>query len=390
MTLSFPPWPVYDKAAQAAVSRVLEAGLGNYWHGPEGRAFEQEFASYCGTKHSLAVANGTVGLELCLRALEIGPGDEVIVTPRSFIASANSVVLCGAKPVFADVDLDSQNITPESVRAALTPATRAIIAVHLAGWPCDMAGLRSLAKERGLGLVEDCAQAHGAGIGGVKVGAMGDIAAFSFCHDKIISTGGEGGMLTTNDEQLWAKAAAFRNHGRDPRRAPVELEGYDYPNLHESVGSNYRMTEMQAAIGRVQLTQLDTWLGERRRNAMMLANALADLEVLRVPRPTDNKAHAYYRLYAFLNQENPLPKRSRAGVVAALRQAGVPCDAGICPEIYLEPAYQRAAGKGANSRLPNARALGETSIAFLVHPGLDDELLGAMAGAIRAALTQAG
>ena len=191
---------MYGEAAQAAVSRVLEAGLGNYWHGPEGRAFEQEFAAYCGAKHGLAVANGTVGLELCLRALEIGPGDEVIVTPRSFIASANSIVLCGAKPVFADVDLDSQNITPESVRAALTPATRAIIAVHLAGWPCDMAGLRALAEERGLRLVEDCAQAHGAGIGGVKVGAMGDLAAFSFCHDKIISTGGEGGMVTTNDE----------------------------------------------------------------------------------------------------------------------------------------------------------------------------------------------
>ena len=385
MLPELPSWPVYSEAERAAVARVLEQGLGNYWYGAEGKAFEREFASYCGAGHGLAVANGTVALELCLRALGIGPGDEVVTTPRSFIATANSIVLCGARPVFADVDPDSQNITPESVRAVITGNTRAILAVHLAGWPCDMAGLRQLAGERGLYLVEDCAQAHGASVDGVKAGALGHAAAFSFCHDKIISTGGEGGMLVTDDEELWAKAAAYRNHGRDPRSSPGN--DHDYPYLHGSAGSNYRMTEMQSAIGRLQLTRLEAWLDERRRNAVLLRDALHDIGTLRIPAPPANVRHAYYRFYVFLNRERLHPDWNRAGIIDALRAVGVPCDSGICPEIYREPAYKSASGRE-RPRLPHARELGETAIAFPVHPGIGETLMTAMADSIRTVLTR--
>ena len=386
MLSPLPPWPVYSEAERTAVARVLETGLGNYWYGSEGKAFEQEFAAYCGVEHGLAVANGTVALELCLRALGIGAGDEVVTTPRSFVATANSIVLCGARPVFADVDRDSQNITPATVEAAISADTRAILAVHLAGWPCDMAGLKDLAGDNGLYLIEDCAQAHGAAVDGVIAGALGHVAAFSFCHDKILSTGGEGGMLVTNDEELWAKAAAFRNHGRDPRSMP---EGnHEYPYLHGAVGSNYRMTEMQSAIGRQQLARLDLWLEERRRNAMLLRNALAGMDILRLPAPAGNIKHAYYRFYAFLNREKLRPDWDRARLVEALRNTGIPCDTGICPEIYREPAYQGTHSRG-YPRLPNARALGETAIAFPVHPGIGDEVMAAMAGSVRAVLSGA-
>lgn len=386
MLPDLPPWPVYSEAERSAVARVLEQGLGNYWYGTEGRTFEREFASYCGAGHGLAVANGTVALEVCLRALGIGPGDEVVTTPRSFIATANSIVLCGARPVFADVDPDSQNITPETVRAVITGNTRAILAVHLAGWPCDMAGLRQLAGDRRLYLIEDCAQAHGASVDGVKAGALGHAAAFSFCHDKIISTGGEGGMLVTDDEELWAKAAAYRNHGRDPRSSPGN--DHDYPYLHGSAGSNYRMTEMQSAIGRHQLTRLESWLDERRRNAALLRDALHDTGALRIPAPPAGVRHAYYRFYVFLNREKLRPDWNRAGIIGALRAAGIPCDSGTCPEIYREPAYRGAPGRE-RPRLPGARELGETSIAFPVHPGIGAELVDAMARAMRAVLARA-
>ena len=386
MLPDLPPWPVYSEAERAAVARVLEQGLGNYWYGAEGRAFEREFAAYCGAGYGLAVANGTVALELCLRALGIGPGDEVVTTPRSFIATANSIVLCGATPVFADVDPDSQNITPESVRAVITGNTRAILAVHLAGWPCDMAGLRRLAGEKGLYLIEDCAQAHGASVNGVKVGALAHAAAFSFCHDKIISAGGEGGMLVTDDEDLWAKAAAFRNHGRDPRSRPGN--DHEFPYLHGSSGSNYRMTEMQSAIGRHQLTRLESWLEERKRNVTVLRDALHDIGILRIPMPPANIRHAYYRFYVFLNREKLHPEWHRARIIDDLRAAGITCDIGICPEIYREPAFQDIPVRE-RLPLPGARELGETSIAFPVHPGIGDDLMAAVAGSIRAVLTRA-
>jgi len=385
--LALPPWPVYAEDEQEAVQRVLQSGQGNYWFGEQGKLFEQEFAAWCGAGHGLALANGTVALELALRALGIGAGDEVITTPRSFIATANSIALCGARAVFADVDVDSQNITPDSVAQQINERTRAILVVHLAGWPCDMAGFKALAGQHRLQLIEDCAQAHGASIGQKKVGSFADVAAFSFCHDKILSTGGEGGMLLTGDAALWARAAAFRNHGRDPGYTAAEGDGQSR-FFHESIGSNYRLTEMQSAIGRVQLPKLEGWLQQRRRNAAILTAALDGLEAVRIPSAPAALRHAYYRFYFFVNNEQLRKGWSRERILHVLQAKGLPCTAGICPEIYLEPAYKNRRAESC-PRLPNAMALGASAITLPVHPGIGEQTMQDLAALVRGVLQAA-
>lgn len=298
-----PAWPRYDDDEIAAVQQVLTSGRVNYWTGTEGREFEREFADYVGVDHGVVLANGSVALELALRALDIKAGDEVIVTPRTFIASASSIAVCGATPVFADVDRDSQNITAETIAPRISNRTRAIILVHLAGWPCDMAPILELAKQHDIRVIEDCAQAHGATYEQHPIGSFGDVAVFSFCQDKIITTGGEGGMLVTRSKQLWEKAWAYKDHGKSHAAVYDPKPSHDiaFRWIHESFGSNYRMTEMQAAIGRIQLRKLDDWVNRRRRNAQVLIERLSRILALRVPTPEDRMCHAYYKFYAFLN-----------------------------------------------------------------------------------------
>ena len=268
--LPFAPWPSFSLEEIAAATRVLESGRVNYWTGDEGRQFELEFATFVGCKHAVALANGTVALELALQALGIGLGDEVIVPSRTFIASASCAVMRGARPVIADVDRDSQNITANTIRAVLSARTRAIVTVHLAGWPCDMDPILALAHEHQLKIVEDCAQAHGATYKGRPVGSMGDAGAFSFCQDKIITTGGEGGMLTTNDPELWSRAWAFKDHGKSYDAVYQRQHPPGYRWLHESFGTNWRMTEMQSALGRLLLEQLPRFVQTRQRLAGVL------------------------------------------------------------------------------------------------------------------------
>ncbi len=343
----------------------------NQWTGNEVRQFEEEFAAYVGCRHAVALANGTVALELALLALGIEPGDEVVTTSRTFIASAGAIVLRGAVPVFADVDPVSQNITAETIARVLTPRTRAIIAVHLAGWPCDMDPILELARERGLKVIEDCAQAHGAAYKGRKVGRLGDAAAFSFCQDKIMTTGGEGGMLTTNDPQVWQKAWSFKDHGKSWEAVFERSHPPGFRWLHESFGTNWRMTEMQAAIGRAQLRKLDRWLAARRRNAAMLAGGLQELPALRLTRPPAEIGHAFYKFYVFLQPERLRPGWDRDAVMQALAGEGIPSFSGSCSEIYLEQAFRRA-GLTPAAPLPTARQLGATSLMFLVHPTLGE------------------
>ena len=210
----FSPWPSFSQEEADAVSRVLLSNKVNYWTGQEGREFEREFAAFAGTEYAIAVANGTLALDLALQGLGIGVGDEVVVTPRTFLASATSVINAGATPVFADVDPDTQNITPETVAAVITPKTKAVVCVHLAGWPCDMDGFMALAEEHNLFVIEDCAQAHGATYKDKPVGGLGHVGCWSFCQDKIMSTGGEGGMVTCNDRDLWSRMWSFKDHGK--------------------------------------------------------------------------------------------------------------------------------------------------------------------------------
>lgn len=382
-------WPVYDDDEIEAVVDVLRSGRVNaLHHGERCRAFEQAFADLCDMPYAIAVANGTLALELALRALQVGPGDEVVVTPRSFVASAACVMTSGATPVFADIDPVSQNLTASSIARVLTPRTRAVIVVHLAGWPCAMDEIVALASSCGLHVIEDCAQAHGASYDGRPVGSFGDAAAFSFCTDKIMSTGGEGGMLLLRDAAAWQRAWSFKDHGKSPHHGNI-APGPAFRWLHESFGSNYRLTEMQAAIGLVQLTKLDGWIADRRRNAQILTDCLSGLAALRLTLPPENVGHAYYKYYAFLRPEGLRPGWDRNRVVEAAIAAGVPCMSGTCPEIYLEKAFTNTR-IAPHAALPHAAELGELSLMLPVDPTLDERAVHLMGQRLRSILEAAG
>lgn len=382
------PWPVFPEEAVERVSAVLSSGKVNYWTGQECRLFEQEFAAYIGTRYAIAVANGSVALELALHALGINSGDEVVTTCRSFIATASSIVLRGAKPVFAEVDPVSQNITAETISQVLTPRTKAIIVVHLAGWPCEMDPILELANRHGIPVIEDCAQAHGATYKGRKVGSFGDIAAFSFCQDKIMTTGGEGGMITLNDEQLWQRAWAYKDHGRSYDAVYHRHHPPGFRWLHESFGTNWRMTEMQGTLGRWALTQMEGWLEARRCNAKALGEQFRSIEAVRIGNPPEYMKHAYYKYYVFLQPEKLKPDWNRQRLMQVLSDSKVPVFSGGCAEIYLEQSFQQA-GLAPQTRFPVARKLGDTSLMFLVHPTITDTEMAAMCRCIGEVFTAA-
>jgi len=365
-------WPVYDEEQIQDVVSVLKSGEVNAWTGPHVRQFEQAYAAYLGLRHAVALTNGTVALELALFALGLRNGDEVIVTPRSFMASAACVPFCGGVPIFADIDPDSQNLTVETIAAQITPKTRGIIVVHLAGWPCDMEGIMAFARERELWVIEDCAQAHGAEIHGKPVGSFGDIAAFSFCQDKIITTGGEGGLIALNDDALWQKAWSRKDHGKSYDTVFNKIHPPGFRWLHESIGTNWRMTSIQAVLGLAQLRRLRDWHTKRVHNAAILQDALSDLEALRTPEPPAEFRHAYYRFYTFVRGDRLKPGYDRDRIVAEVNGAGVPCFSGSCSEIYMEKAFADL-GYCPDQRLPVAQELGETSMALLVDPSLDGQ-----------------
>ena len=370
LNTSVAPWPSYSEEEQQAVAGVLASGRVNYWTGQETRAFEREFAEWAGSARAVAVFNGTVALDLALQALGIGPGDEVIVTPRTFIASVSCVVNAGAAPVFADVDRDSGNIHPDGVERAITERTRAILPVHLGGWPCEMPALRELADRRGLVVIEDCAQAHGATVDGRSVGTFGDIGVWSFCQDKIITTGGEGGMVTTDDSELWSRMWSYKDHGKSWEAVYERAHPPGYRWLHESFGTNFRMIEIQAAIGRIQLSRLSDWTARRTASAKAYIGALGGFPgAVRVPEPRSGMTHAYYRLYAYVRPDGLKGGWDRDRIVAAINALDVPAFHGSCSEVYREKAFDGTPFRPAE-RLPVARELGDTSLMFLTHPTL--------------------
>ncbi len=367
----FSPWPHYEEDEVAAAMLVLQSGRVNYWTGQEGRKFEEEYAAFVGAKYAVALMNGSVALEAALVALGMAPGDEVVVTSRTFIASASCVIMRGGRPVMADVDPVSQNITAETIAAALSPRTKGIVVVHLAGWPCDMDPIMDLARENGLWVVEDCAQANGATYKGRQVGSIGDVAAFSFCQDKIITTGGEGGMVTTNRHDIWDKIWSYKDHGKSFDAVYHREHPPGFHWLHESFGTNWRMTEMQAAIGREQLRKLPKWLTLRRRNAAVLTDGFSRIPGLRLTIPPQEIEHAYYKYYVFVEPAALKSDWSRDRIMTALLAAGIPCGSGSCSEIYLEKAFDQGALRP-KERLPVAKKLGETSLMFMVHPTLTE------------------
>jgi dTDP-4-amino-4,6-dideoxygalactose transaminase len=383
-TSPLPPWPFFDDDDVEAVSEVLRSGRVNYWTGTMGVEFEREFAAAHGVPHAIALANGTVALEAALAVLGVGQGDEVIVPPRTFIATASAAVMRGAVPVMADVDPVSQNVTAQAIRAALTERTRAVIVVHLGGWPCDMDEILEVTNAAGVPVIEDCAQALGATYKGRPVGTMGAFGSFSFCQDKIITTGGEGGMLITSDAELWERAWSLKDHGKSyPKtRGAGPGSGVAFRWLHDTFGTNWRMTEMQAALGRRGMTHLPAWIERRRRSARILDAALSGLDALRVTLPGEGFAHAYYKYYTFVTPERLREGWSRDRIAEAVVAEGVPCYTGTCPEIYRELAFE-ASGLAPAERLPAARELGETSLMLLVHPTLGDDEIQDTAEALR-------
>ena len=379
----FSPWPSFTAEEADAVHDVILSNHVNYWTGQECREFEKEFAGWCGAQYAIALANGTLALDVALKALGVGPGDEVVVTPRTFIASISCVVNAGAIPVFADVDPDSGNLTAKTIEAVLTSRTRAVICVHLAGWPCDMDPIMALADRHGFKVIEDCAQAHGARYKGRSVGTIGHVAAWSFCQDKIMTTGGEGGMVTTDDKALWSAMWSFKDHGKSYEAVYEREHQPGFRWLHESFGTNWRMLEVQAAIGRIQLRRIAEWTRLRVANAAAIAEVCTRYRAVRVPEFRCNSGcvsgcaeqggcqHAQYKFYVYVCQDQLAPGWSRDRIIDEINKAGVPCYQGSCSEVYLEKAFD-GTGWRPVKRLPIARGLGEDSLMFLVHPTLSD------------------
>ncbi|MCF7504168.1 DegT/DnrJ/EryC1/StrS aminotransferase family protein [Vibrio sp. L3-7] len=371
LNTQFSSWPSFTQEEADKVSQVLLSNKVNYWTGQEGREFEKEFAVWCDSEYAIALGNGTLALDVALKAIGVGAGDEVITTSRTFLASASSIVTAGASPVFADVDLNSQNITAESIQEVLTEKTKAVIVVHLAGMPAEMDEIMALSEKHGFKVIEDCAQAHGARYKGRSVGTIGHIGAWSFCQDKIMTTGGEGGMVTTNDQELWSFMWSYKDHGKSYDAIYNRQHSPGFRWLHESFGTNWRMTEMQAAIGRIQLVRMKEWTEKRQLNAKAIDQATLDLTVVRNVHIPDYVEHAEYKHYLFVQPEKLKKGWTRDRIVDAIVEKGIPAYQGSCSEVYLEKAFDNTPWRP-NKRLKNALELGDTSLMFLVHPTLTE------------------
>lgn len=378
--MSSGPWPAFAEDEIEAAVRILRSGKVNYWTGREGRSFEEEFAASTECKHAVAVANGTLALECALRALGVGPGDDVVTSSRTFIASASSAVMLGARPIFADVDSESQNVTAASIQEVLTTRTRAIVVVHLAGWPCEMDEILALARGRGIRVLEDCAQAQGATYKGRPVGSMGDLAAFSFCQDKVMTTAGEGGMVTTNSDELWNAVWSVKDHGKSYNAVYLRQHAPGFRWLLESFGTNARMTEVQSAIGRVALGKVPGRIAVSRAFAQMLTSRLASYPGLRVPQPPSHVEHSYYKYYAFIRPERLVPGWTYNRIIEEINAEGIQCFNGSCSELYQEKAFPPEWRPA--KRLQVAQQLGETSLMFLVHPTLSEQYIMATSDAV--------
>ena len=396
LNTAFSPWPSFTTEEADAVRDVVLSNKVNYWTGTECRSFEKEFAAWTGSTHAVALANGTLALDVALKALGIGPGDEVVVTPRTFMASVSCVVNAGATPVFADVEADSGNLSAATIAKVLTPRTKAVIVVHLAGWPCDMDPVMALAAQHGFKVIEDCAQAHGARYKGRSVGSIGHIGAWSFCQDKIMTTAGEGGMVTTSDEALWRAMWAYKDHGKSYAAVYERQHPPGFRWVIDSFGTNWRMLEVQAAVGRIQLRRMAGWTAQRNAHAAALVAALRPFAgvsgPVRLPvlgcsgcgcgcdagcgaggaQPrVQGCVHAQYKFYAYVQPQHLAPGWSRDRIAQAINAQGVPCFQGSCSEVYLEKAFDGTGWRPA-TRLPVARQLGETSLMLLVHPTLTE------------------
>jgi dTDP-4-amino-4,6-dideoxygalactose transaminase len=345
-------WPQFSEKAIESVQQVLRSGKVNYWTGPKGMEFEKNFAAWQGSKYAISVATGTAALHVALSALGIGPGDEVIVPSYTFIATSFAVVQAGAIPRFADVNLDDHCISVESAEELVTPRTKAIMPVHLYGNVCDMDRIKAFASKHNLFVIEDNAEAFGGSYKGRKTGTLGHIAGCSFCQNKTFTTGGEGGMVTTDDEELAWQARSFRDHGYDVKeRLNLLALEQKLPYIHNRIGWNYRMTEMQSAIGLAELERMDDWnMPARRRNARILMEALSKVPQIKyMPIDTPERRNGWYTMAFSLDIEN-----MNCDVMQFVKAAGAegcPCWKVFWPQCHTERAYTHKLGFG-NSGFP--------------------------------------
>tara|TARA_B100000886_G_scaffold169383_1_gene115985 strand:- start:12420 stop:13589 length:1170 start_codon:yes stop_codon:yes gene_type:complete len=380
--MKFPKWPQYSQEEIKKVNDILISGNVNYWTGEEGKNFEKEFSNFCLSKYAITLANGSLALSAAYLALGVKNDAELITTPRTFIATSSSAYLLKARPIFADVDINSGCITAEFIEPLITKYTKAICVVHIGGWPCDMESICELAKKYGIYVIEDCSQAHGAQINGKSVGSFGDVSVWSFCQDKIISTGGEGGMLTTNSKDIYEKVWSFRDHGKTKNLMEFKNKSNEFRFIHENFGSNFRLTEIQSAIGRIQLSNISKTNKIRTNNAEILLETLCPIKCLRIPLPEKNFKHGWYKFYCYLNFDYLKENWNREKIISEINKDGYPAFSGGCSEIYLEKCFLNNNIRP-NKRLKNAKLLGETSLMFLVHNTITKSIMKEYAEVIR-------
>jgi len=390
--LGFPTWPQFAEETFKDVLEPLRTGKVNYWTGPKGMEFEREWAKWMGANFAISCTNGTSALHIAISSLGIGPGDEVIVPSYSFIASSFAIVQAGAIPVFADVTED-HTIDPKCIEKLITPRTKGIVVVHLYGVVADMGAILEIAKKYNLKVIEDCAQAIGGEYKGTKVGVVGDVGCFSFCQSKHFTTGGEGGMVVTNDEELAWTCRSFRDHGYDVRtRMNLLALEEKLPYIHHRVGFNYRMTEIQSVIGLNELKRLDSWnLARRRKYAKMYDEAFIGLKGIKaVPVNTEERKNAYW-WYPILLDIDVLDCDAEK-FVKELQVSGIPCYGIQWPEAYEEVAYKELNGFGKakfpflskeytnpesvnykNVVCPVAKGLRKKTVSLFLHPSWEEE-----------------
>ena len=366
MNKKFTNWPQFSRSEIQSVTNVLRSSKVNYLTGKYGKKFELKFSQYLNIKYSTAVSNGTVALELAILSLDIKKGDEIIVTPRSFFASVSSIIKVGAIPIFADVDIETQNISLNSIKKVLSKKTKAILCVHLAGLPCDMEKICKFAKEKKIFIIEDCAQSHGASINKKNVGTFGNVAAWSFCNDKIISTGGEGGMVTTNSLKIKKFVESYKDHGKNFTKYNSIKKNQKFRYLHDSIGSNYRITEMQSVLGIEQLKYLNKNISIRNKYAKIFDKSLKKFKFINLFLTKKNYVNAYYRYYFKINSKFLKKNWNRDKILKKLNEYSIPSGTGSCPEIYKEEAIKKLK-IFQKSDLKNAHILSKNTITINFH-----------------------
>lgn len=364
-------WPFYSNKIANSVKNTIKSGKVNYWTGNLCSKFEKNFSKFINIKYSCSISNASVGLEMALNALDIKKNDEVIVPSRTYITSASAILRVNAKPIFADIEKNSLNIDINSIKKNINRNTKAIICVHLAGYPCDMKNILKIAKKNNLKVIEDCSQAHGAMIKNRSVGSFGDISVWSFCNDKIISTGGEGGMIACNNKTIYKKIWSIKDCGRSYDKIRKKTTKVGYRWLYDSIGTNFRMTEMQAAIGIIQLKELKSYLIKRNKNAKILYNALKNINFIEFQNVDKKLYHAYYRFSILINNTKIKKNHSRDTILKQLINNKIPATVGVCPELYKEKVFHKFRKKHFDRYY--AKEVGKNIICFSVDPSISEQ-----------------